>query len=426
MQRTNGGRPVTERAVSELSPDARAAIRDAARAMASRLDEIHGAVVAATLERVPVDADGSHLVTSLSDMVTANLMAFIATVGGRLEVTAHEPLPEERKWAANLARAGREPSDLLAAHRTIQAELEAQWRRGLREQASDLETFADADAATAQVLFQMVDRVLPELMAHHAATSAADPPVIALRRGSTIRSLLAGHDVDVPEASARLHYELDRWHVALAARVTDDATAEEQLERVVGAVRAATGRRPLATRAGSDVIHVWAGFDGEPERVALPPVTGAVVALGRAARGLDGFRRSRHEAVRALDLAIDLGRAPGTVTDYAEVEVLSLLYADRPQARRFVDEVLGPLIEADATGALVTTMEVLYDEHLNSARAAERLGVHRNTITYRLRKVLELTGASHPLTLRLRVAVALAPAVLSGVPSPLRRGSTER
>ena len=55
--------------------------------------------------------------------------------------------------------------------------------------------------------------------------------------------------------------------------------------------------------------------------------------------------------------------------------------------------VLGPLAEdTESAQRLVETLDALYDEALSLNRAAKCLHVHANTVAYRIRRALELTG----------------------------------
>ena len=83
---------------------------------------------------------------------------------------------------------------------------------------------------------------------------------------------------------------------------------------------------------------------------------------------------------------------------------------DVDAARRFAERELGPLAAGDdATVRLASTLAVFLDEGASFVRAARRLGVHTNTVTYRVRRAEELLG--HPVAerqLELRVALRLA------------------
>jgi DNA-binding PucR family transcriptional regulator len=89
---------------------------------------------------------------------------------------------------------------------------------------------------------------------------------------------------------------------------------------------------------------------------------------------------------------------------------------DVDSARRFAARELGPLLaEDDATVRLASTLAVFLEEGASFARAARRLGVHTNTVTYRVHRAEELLG--HRVTerqLELRVALRLARLVPPG------------
>lgn len=71
--------------------------------------------------------------------------------------------------------------------------------------------------------------------------------------------------------------------------------------------------------------------------------------------------------------------------------------------------MLGVVLDRDEDGRLLETLAVYQREKLSLNRAAKLLHVHPNTITYRVRQVLEITGETDAGSLRLRAAVALSP-----------------
>ena len=84
--------------------------------------------------------------------------------------------------------------------------------------------------------------------------------------------------------------------------------------------------------------------------------------------------------------------------------------ADRSLIDNFVAQTLGPLIEAGRKHpyALVHTLDVLLKENGNGAQAAQRLGVHRNTIIQRIQRIEQLSGQSLDDSLfRMNASVAL-------------------
>jgi DNA-binding PucR family transcriptional regulator len=91
----------------------------------------------------------------------------------------------------------------------------------------------------------------------------------------------------------------------------------------------------------------------------------------------------------------------------SEGDALSLLAADDlgagrlmltmvgcDEANRFVANTLGPLLSSGnrTIDELLDTVRVFFDHGRSVRNSAKQLGVHENTIRYRLGRVLELTG----------------------------------
>jgi PucR family transcriptional regulator, purine catabolism regulatory protein len=66
----------------------------------------------------------------------------------------------------------------------------------------------------------------------------------------------------------------------------------------------------------------------------------------------------------------------------------------RDELARFYDETLGDLVRYDrAHGTeLVRTLEAFFAENANASRTARVLYVHRNTLNYRLQRIVDITG----------------------------------
>lgn len=161
--------------------------------------------------------------------------------------------------------------------------------------------------------------------------------------------------------------------------------------------------------------------------LARPASRGAVAALStRCVRPADYVRAydearqvmgcmrmlSGERGLRAL-AADDLG--PGR---------LVLASTQREEAERFAHDALGALLaDDDATRDLLATLRAFFDCGRSVRRSALALGVHENTIRYRLTRIEELTGLAVAgssddqlsaqlalLVLRLSGAVPVAPA----------------
>ncbi|MGH3432136.1 MAG: PucR family transcriptional regulator, partial [Thermocrispum sp.] len=116
------------------------------------------------------------------------------------------------------------------------------------------------------------------------------------------------------------------------------------------------------------------------------------VAAGVPAAGVDGFRDSHREALRAQQVAAAVVR-PAQVTLYDDVEVVSCLSGDEASMRALVRRELGELAGPGAATARLRETALAYLRVGGSARrAADELGVHKNTVLYRLRQVEDTLG----------------------------------
>jgi len=143
-------------------------------------------------------------------------------------------------------------------------------------------------------------------------------------------------------------------------------------------------------------------------------VPGLLVALAKAGWGIAGFRESHEQAGDARHVAVLQGKPAGSVTRYGRVALAALGAADPAQARAFVTRELGRLADEDETSQrLAATLRVYLDEQASRTRAAKRLGVHENTVSYRVRQAEEILGRGvDENALELHMALVLAPVVL--------------
>jgi DNA-binding PucR family transcriptional regulator len=121
--------------------------------------------------------------------------------------------------------------------------------------------------------------------------------------------------------------------------------------------------------------------------------------LGLSAEGHQPARLAQGlgEARQALNAAQRFPERLGLCC-FNELGTLELLGAirDRSLLDRFVERVLGPLIGDDSrhTPVLMPTLEAWFQDNGNLVLAAQRLHVHRNTLSYRLQRIEALTGCS--------------------------------
>jgi DNA-binding PucR family transcriptional regulator len=132
--------------------------------------------------------------------------------------------------------------------------------------------------------------------------------------------------------------------------------------------------------------------------------------IGNATEAVWELPRAHDEARQSLRLARRGGGAQD-VTSYRNLGAFRLLLeVQNPEAlRRFVDEMLGPLLtyEEGRHTPLVETLEALSTHHWNRRAAARALHLHVNSLSYRVERIEVLAGLSldDPET---RVALSVA------------------
>ena len=136
----------------------------------------------------------------------------------------------------------------------------------------------------------------------------------------------------------------------------------------------------------------------------------ASVGFGNVANSVAELARSHVEARQALRLTRRAG-GRGTVASYRSLGAFRLLLeVQSPEAlRRFVSELLGPLLEyaQSRDTPLLETLEALSAKRWVRRAAARQLGIHINSMSYRVERIQTLTGLSldDPET---RVAISIA------------------
>ena len=121
-------------------------------------------------------------------------------------------------------------------------------------------------------------------------------------------------------------------------------------------------------------------------RELVEAAPGTRVGVGRPASG-SGLGRSLLEARAALDAVA------GPVASYQDLGSLELLLSLPGAAlEAFVDRVLGP---ASANAWLLESLAALLDTGCRWSDAADRLGIHRHTLRYRMDQLRKQTGR-HP------------------------------
>src|SRR5580704_17622270 len=176
---------------------------------------------------------------------------------------------------------------------------------------------------------------------------------------------------------------------SVLARRAPDAVVATRPDEIVGIVPVARGGRPAAEQGRALALACVAG-EGQGSRIS-----GA--GIGNPCPSAAGIARSYVEARHALAAGSRMGKA-GTVAAYSDLGIHRLLLRvpNVSDLWAFAEEVLGALSEDERSTGInyLKTLSVYFEENGSPRRAAERLHLHPNTVTYRLRRIEELTGMS--------------------------------
>lgn len=241
------------------------------------------------------------------------------------------------------------------------------------------------------------------------------------RRAETVQAIMRGEFADVGTASNRLDYPLLRHNTALVLWFEDSQPepAEDGIGLLDSAARslaATIGARQLLTvPSGSRGLWAWMSADCEPDLTALAigddVPTGIRVAIGNPVVGMHGFRQSHTEAIAAQHIA-ESRPDRSRLMRYADIEILHLLEGNPDAARALVSRELRGLDGSDASSAMLRrTLRSYLAVNRSPHAAARALGVHKNTVRYRIQRAEELLGRPiGPNRLKLELALEYADA----------------
>ena len=387
--------------------------------LSHELDEIAAALA---------DTVHGHLSELEEDMRPWTLQAARSNLGvivtmmreGDDPASAHPP-PEAIGYAKEYVVRGLELSLMLRAYRAAQGAFGGIILERLRTVTDDAGLLAEAMAFFNAWVFAWVEAIERRLTDVYMSEHEQWVRGAAAVRAAEVRALLGDATaIDAAAVSLRLGYELDRFHVGFVIwseetgeRPGDAGALFAEMERTAAAIAKSLGAGTPLTVAQGRHLACWAGRRSEPElsRLRLPRTgaRGLSVAAGTPAPGVDGFVLSHREALSARRVAQLRGDGEGAVATYPDLALEALFAEDPEAARRFAARELGPLAAADdATVRFASTVAIFLEEGSSFVRAGRRLGIHANTVAYRVRRAESLLG--HPLTerqLELRVALRL-------------------
>lgn len=241
---------------------------------------------------------------------------------------------------------------------------------------------------------------------------------LLLHRASQLGMAVAGHWQVV-----QLQLEGSELLFAQGDAASVEAQLARQHDRISRRLRQLSAGLPVLGRAGQwtmllpapDAVAALSNRQQlanwlKPLNLRLAPLK-LFIGLSAAAHPPAHLAQAQDEARQALAAARRFSERAGLCV-YDELGVLKLLSGvrDRALLDQFLNERLGPLLRHDLHHgpSLMPTLEAWFHENGNLVAAAQRLAVHRNTLTHRVQRIEALCG----LTLdnaydRLDIGIAL-------------------
>jgi hypothetical protein len=381
----------------------REAIIDVIKSMSGDLDGVAAVLTDAIHDNIDELEDDLRIGTHLS--CRSNVGMIVTMLGDELRPSLAVPGPEALAYAKEYVHRHHGFELLQRAYRTGQARFSQIWLDELRERADDADSLAHTYGFFNEWLFAWVETLESRLTEYYMAERERHLRGVSAMRAEQVQSILEGASVDIAATSARLRYELDRNHVAFI--VWADAA---QLDKLGGSAMFGAMEQQAAETAemlgATDHLTVplrgylacWAGFRGraggtESDCSIAPNRRQLHIAIGELGEGIAGFRRSHEEAVMARQVHQLRQPSPRSCVRFGDVALDALLMQNPAEARRFVRTQLGSLAaDSDAAARLRATVAVFLQENASFVHAARRLGIHENTVAYRVRRAEEMLG----------------------------------
>lgn len=382
------------------SPEPPAAVRAAALDFAESSHEFSKEMAEHLHGEIPeLDSEDAELLRQTQASCQSNLSQSYRLLHSGRSAEEFAITPEARDYVLAYVERGIALPALLRSYRLGHAWIWHQWAEKLKASIDDPSELSQAVEFSSLWMFEYIDLASAALVEEFARVQSLRLRSADQLATATVRELIAGEPIEVDVASRRLGYELRRYHVALRVSASEDA--KDLLEAESRSVAALLGAgEPLIVRSGALALTAWCGFDSaaglELSEILAGhvPSEGIRVATGQGTtKGVEGFVSARAEAVEAERIAAVAGARLPAITLYEEIELVSLLAADEPRAKKFVERQLGELAAGDeGTARLRETVLAFLQARGSSSRAAKELFVHQNTVTYRIHRAEELLG----------------------------------
>jgi DNA-binding PucR family transcriptional regulator len=381
-----------------------------AAALAPRSAAMVDEMVDMLLEQIKELRGDEQVVGRLRASIESNVSTLLYLLEQPMDIRRVDPPAGAVQWSLQLAQRGIPLSVLWRAYHLCTAQYFLICIDELTSGSDSVPALGRRLAAASTLINTYIDHVCDRIGADYEAERQRWLRQQDVVRAERIADLLAGRVDDRGQVEASLGYRLTGRHLGMILwdAAPPDGTGLLRLQRLanVCAERLGCREQPLVVACDQATVWAWLSMTGcESADVLDLPVTLAGLlggagstlrcAVGDVCAAVEGFGRTHRQAVVAQSVALAAGPSAAALTPYGPVAGLSFMCGDLARAREWVRETLGPLaVDDEAHGRLRESVGAFLDTGGSLSAAAERLGCHKNTVQYRIRRAEEMLGRS--------------------------------
>ncbi|WP_405136442.1 helix-turn-helix domain-containing protein [Nocardia sp. NBC_01388] len=372
-----------------LSRDRAALVRDIHKRISGEISELRG-------------EEG--LRELLSASIEGNVDTSLPFLQYGIDIGRAEAPPAAIEYARRLAQHGIPVRALVRAYRLGQDTVLQRALAVLSTKVSDPNLLAAAAQCLAGANLAYIDRVTELVLEAYEEERDRWLQHRSATREALIRELLRTDPSDLAAVETTLGYRVSyRRHICLVvstAQVEHADTYASSLARFTNDLADELGcpYRPLFVPRDQATGWAWLSLPGTPTRETFAAAVqalalGIIVAAGEPGSGIDGFRRSHQQAIRVHKAMLAAADNAPPVATFVEVGAVALLCDDVPATKAWVAETLGRLVLDDEPHArLRETLRAFLRTGGSYVTTAQQLGLHRNSVLYRVRRAQEEIG----------------------------------
>jgi hypothetical protein len=403
------------------SADVRGYVARTAERIHERLAEVSSLIRLSLEQDIPELRGDARIVELHRASVEGNVDTLLRALRYDIAVERVEAPTAALEFARRLAQHGVPVNALVRAYRLGQRRMNELVFREVRAIDPAPIRFAVLEAITA-TLFEYIDSISQQVVTVYEEERERWLENQNSLRGLRVRELLTTTEhIDTDEASTSVQYPLRWHHLAMVMWYPERSVAGDELSRLQRFLRevghaANASVTPLFVAADQTSGWAWLSY-----KSATPGAVATVrqfaggrpnspnLAIGTVLPGVEGFRRSHRKAEAARGVAIAGGHRAPTMISATDpgLPAAALLCGHMDAAREWVTDVLGNLAaDSENDARLRETLRVFLRCGSSYKLAAEELGLHFNTVKYRVGRAVSRRG--RPITEdRLDVEMAL-------------------